>query len=484
MIKLRSREDLGLPLRLAASASQADGAQLRMDEVAGWLHERAVAHEFSINRIPFAELRDWSFHGETGNLVHSSGRFFSVEGLRLAPSRRLAACGAGRHGAASYQPIINQPEIGILGILVRQFDGVTHFLMQAKAEPGNPRPTMLSPAVQATRSNYTRVHGGTLVRYLEYFTGAPRGAVIADVLQSEHGDWFYGKRNRNMLVEVTEPVPLHDDFCWLTLGQINELLRQDNVINMDARTVLSCLPQPELDEAASDDPFGWALAASRDPRRGAVSTTAELLSWFTALRSESDLEVTRLPLRGLPGWERNEMSISRCDDGFFRVAAIDVKAGGREVRCWTQPMFEPRGLGLSAFLVREFDGVLHLLVRARAEGGFRDAMELGPTVQCMAETQFAQEDPALLAQIPVLAGDPRVRYQAVHSEEGGRFLNASGRYLIVQADDRLPDTVPLDCAWMTVDQLTGLLRHSQYVNVQARTLLACLNAARLAADPR
>ncbi len=68
--------------------------------------------------------------------------------------------------------------------------------------------------------------------------------MIADVLQSEHGDWFYRKRNRNMLVEADagDDVPLADDFCWLTLGQINALLARDNVINMDSRTVLACLP--------------------------------------------------------------------------------------------------------------------------------------------------------------------------------------------------------------------------------------------------
>lgn len=476
MVKLRSKEDLEFPVRLALSAGQADGAHLRADEVAGWLRERALAHEFAINRIPFSELRGWDFHPDTGNLVHRSGRFFSVEGIRTA-RRGWSSGPVGAQDSAAYQPIINQPEIGILGILVTQFDGVPHFLMQAKAEPGNPNPTMLSPTVQATRSNYTRVHGGTPVRYLEYFTGAERGRVIADVLQSEHGDWFYGKRNRNMIIEVPDPVQPHDDFCWLTLRQLNEMLRHDNIVNMDARTVLSCLPQPDDGECSGGNAFTRALSASRDPRRGALSATADVLSWFTSLRAECDLKVTGVPLRTLPGWRWDPAAISRTDSGFFRVVAIDVQAGGREVRSWTQPMIEPLGLGLSAFLVREFDGVLHLLVRARPEPGFRDALELGPTVQCMSESQFAEEDPLLLALIPE-PGSPRIRYQAVHSEEGGRFLNASGRYLIAEADDRLPQAPPPGCAWVTVDQMAGLLRHSQYVNVQARTLLACLNSIR------
>src|SRR5690349_14894378 len=107
-----------------------------MEGFADWMRERAKAHEFRIERIGFTALRG-----------------------------RRPADGAAVH----YQPIINQPEVGILGILAKEFDGVPHFLMQAKVEPGNPRPLMLSPTVQATRSNYTQVHKGAQVKYLEYF---------------------------------------------------------------------------------------------------------------------------------------------------------------------------------------------------------------------------------------------------------------------------------------------------------------------------
>lgn len=67
------------------------------------------------------------------------------------------------------QPIINQPEIGFLGFIVKKIQGVYHFLMQAKIEPGNLNVVQLSPTLQATRSNYTRVHKGAIPKYLEYF---------------------------------------------------------------------------------------------------------------------------------------------------------------------------------------------------------------------------------------------------------------------------------------------------------------------------
>ena len=64
---------------------------------------------------------------------------------------------------------------------------------------------------------------------------------------------------------------------------------------------------------------------------------------------------------------------------------MSVQAGNREVAGWTQPLFEPRGLGVVAFLTRKIDGVPHVLVHARVEGGFLDTVELGPTVQCTPE---------------------------------------------------------------------------------------------------
>ncbi|MEU6056480.1 NDP-hexose 2,3-dehydratase family protein [Streptomyces xanthochromogenes] len=449
---LRPRSDTSLGARLARSGAARQGAHLRTEDFAGWLAGRARANAFRVERIAFDALEGWSFENGTGNLVHRSGRFFTVEGLRVTTDdgeRRTW-----------HQPIIKQPEVGILGILVKEFDGVLHFLMQAKMEPGNPNLLQLSPTVQATRSNYTKVHQGGDVKYVEYFTDPDRSGVLADVLQSEHGSWFHHKSNRNMVVETTREVPLDDDFCWLTLGQIAELLHRDNVVNMDSRTVLACLP---FGDGAND-------------ASGALHSDTELLSWIAGERSRQDVSAERVPLAGLPGWDRGEHSIERADGRYFRIVAVSVEAGSREVARWTQPLLEPRGRGVTAFLSRTIAGVRHVLVRARAEGGFLDTVELGPTVQCTPGNYDTGRRPAFLDT--VLAARPeQVRYEALHAEEGGRFLNAQSRYLVVEAGEQdAPIQAPAGFCWVTPGQLTSLVRHSHYVNVQARTLLACLGA--------
>ncbi|MFD3515325.1 NDP-hexose 2,3-dehydratase family protein [Streptomyces sp. NPDC058657] len=450
---LRPRADPDLALRLARSAAAEDGHFLSTADVDAWLADRARAHRFRVDRVPLSSLEGWSFAEGTGNLVHRTGRFFSVEGLSASVSEGRAR--------SWQQPVIRQPEVGILGILAKEFDGVLHFLMQAKMEPGNRNLLQLSPTVQATRSNYSSVHGGSRVRYLEYFAGAGGGRVLTDVLQSEHGAWFFRKSNRNMLVEAgaDTDVPPHDDFRWLTLGQLGRLLRRDNVVNMDSRTVLACFPAP-----ASDG--------------GALLTDAELQSWFTVERSRHDVDVQRVPLAGVHGWRHGDDVIERADGRYFRVVGVRVEAGSREVGGWDQPLIEPTGTGVTAFLYRTFQGVPHLLVNAKVEAGFLDTVEIAPTVQATPGNWAhlpARDRPPFLG----LALDPRadrVRYSAVHSEEGGRFLNAESRYLFIETDASETPLAPPGYQWATPAQLRALTGHGHYVNVQARTLLACLDS--------
>ncbi|MCQ4205908.1 NDP-hexose 2,3-dehydratase family protein [Streptomyces longispororuber] len=451
---LQRRAVQSLPARIAASATTNQGVQLPTEHFDGWLAERRKANTFRVDRIPFAEMEGWSFQEHTGNLVHRSGRFFTVEGLHFTEDG--PPHGDGPH-SDWYQPIMRQHEVGVLGILVKEFDGVLHFLMQAKMEPGNPNLLQLSPTVQATRSNYTKAHQGGDVKYIEHFVGPDRGRVIVDVRQSEHGSWFSRKSNRNMVVEAVGDVPLLDDFCWLTLGQINELLHRDNVINMDSRTVLSCLPTDDT----SDD---------------ALLTDTELLSWITGERTRHCVRTAPAPLDQLPGWKRRDSVIEHETGRYFNVVAVSVQAGNREVTGWTQPLFEPADQGVLAFLTREIEGTPHVLVQARVEPGLVDTVELAPTVQYTPHNYAhlpEQERPPFTESVLHAAGD-RIRYDVVHAEEGGRFLNAENRCLIVEAD--APLNPPPGYAWVTRAQLTSLVQHSHYLNVQARTMLACLNA--------
>jgi dTDP-4-dehydro-6-deoxy-alpha-D-glucopyranose 2,3-dehydratase len=478
-------------LEFLASALTVRNSRMRSRDFLQWLQGRRRAHQFKVRPIPFDELQDWKFEYSTGNLVHASGRFFSIEGIwvstNFGPVRQWS------------QPIIVQPETGILGILAKRFDGILHFLMQAKMEPGNVDLVQLAPTVQATHSNFTRVHRGKTPPYLDCFLDVTGSRVLVDVLQSEQGARFLRKRNRNIIVETTGEVPLLDDYCWLTLGQIGQIVRQDNVVNMDARTVLSCIPlvAPELQDvgvrelpamlskltaAGPDIPDDYLEGFAADLLKGITGTERSLhtldgiLHWLTQLKFQYELDVERIPLKFVQNWRRTDMQIEHEDGNYFAVIAASVEADNREVPRWTQPLVKPCQEGIVAYLVKKIDGVLHFLVQAKVEPGNFDVVEIAPTVQCITGS-YQQVEP--IERPPfvdyVLNAPPsQVRFSSLQSEEGGRFFHEQNRNMVIEVDDGFPLAVPCNYLWITERQLRQLVKFNNYVNVEGRCLLACL----------
>jgi oxidase EvaA len=474
---LLRKPDQTLPHRLAKSASALTGVVTPDSDVHEWIAARNAAHHHQVRRIEFGELRRWEFDQDTGDLRHDSGRFFAVQGLEVRTD----------HGPVPHwsQPIINQPEIGILGILVREIDGVLHCLMQAKSEPGNVNGVQISPTVQATKSNYTRVHGGRPVPYLDFFRDAPPERVLADVLQSEQGSWFYRKRNRNIIVEVTgdprlDDERLPDDFRWLTLGQLHELLKVDNLVNMDARTVLSCMPAAAESEPDLRGELARSIARSAQPHAGGLHTDIEAMSWITSRQAQHFVHTKRIPLHDVKQWHRFPTEIAHDLGLFFRIIAVDITTDGREVSNWTQPLVRPHGTGLVALLVKRVDGILHALLNARVEPGYLDVVELAPTVQCTPENydHLPPSDRPPFLDLVLTHNSDQVLFSTQLSEEGGRFHHAYSRYQIIEVPPDFPDAGLADFRWLTLNQLGDLLRHSHYLNVQARSLIACLRGLR------
>ncbi|MFI5960314.1 NDP-hexose 2,3-dehydratase family protein [Cryptosporangium sp. NPDC051539] len=458
------------PFNLGPPDGRVAGDGTMMSEVDAWWSARTSAYPYVVSRIPFAELDGWRFEPESGNLVHETGRFFTVEGLHAR----------GDDGVVWEQPIIHQPEVGILGILVKEFNGVLHCLMQAKMEPGNINVVQLSPTVQATRSNYTRVHRGAVPRFLDYFWGPSRGQILVDVLQSEQGAWFWHKHNRNMVVKTTQDVPEHPDFRWFALDEVRQLLRVDNLVNMDSRTVLSCMPIWRSQETpSSQDAFHDGLLRSYEARGGwpALHTETEILSWFTEMKAHLEWSARLVPLSKVSNWQRGSDELVDDDAARFRVIAVRVEAASREVAGWTQPLLAPCGQGVAAFLARPINGVLHVLAQVRPEPGLLDIAEIAPTVQLPgAAGAGAPEEPAPFVDAVLSADASQIRYDVVQSEEGGRFYHAETRYLVVDVGEQFPLEVPDAFRWLTVRQLINLLRHGHYLNVQARSLLSCLHS--------
>ena len=455
-------------------------------EILAWLAHEQQHQTLTVEQIPFAQLGQWQFSGDPLRLAHRSGRFFAVEGLHVQTDAGPVPCWD--------QPIIHQPEIGILGIVTSVFGNVRHYLMQAKVEPGNINGVQLSPTVQATFSNYSRVHRGASTLFLEYFIEPGSSRILIDHLQGEQGSRFLRKRNRNMVVELPSEragqLPTGSRFRWMTLRQIRRLLKEDNRVNMDARSVLACIPtgygQGRLESAAPhdfsffDDSVPASVVAgvqAARPRLHAASrhTTDDIIHWLTDLRSRHHLFVEQRPLDQLEQWTCDDYAIHHQSGRIFSVIAVSVATQTREVMRWTQPLLHHPGYGLNGFLLQRINGVVHLLMRACLYPGNREIFELGSTVsRSNADLYFGRPDAPRFLDLFHNPPPEQIRYAAVQSEEGGRFYHYQNRYMILEAAPDAQFEPSPTHRWMSLAQVQDFVRHG-YVNIEGRNLLACLD---------
>lgn len=437
-------------------------------EIAAWIGHRNDEVEVKIDRVPLTQLAGWHFD-ENMALRHDSGKFFSIEGIHVETD----------YGTINSwdQPIINQPEVGFLGILTKEIDGILYFLMQSKIEPGNVNYVQISPTLQATKSNFTQVHQGKKPAYLEYFVNAKPHQILLDQLQSEQGARFLRKRNRNIIIKVDDDIELLPDYRWMTLGQIKELMYHDNMVNMDTRTVISGIDfskylTPLVNLSDMSD-WGRSLMKSMQEKIG-YYTMDEIISWLSRQKAMYNLLVKSKPLKDVQDWDINEYDISRKDNEYFKVVGVKVTISSREVSSWSQPLVQPQQQGLCAFIIKNIGSVPHFLVQAKLECGNYDVMELAPTVQCL--TGKYSESSSTLPYLSYVLNAPKeqVIFDTLQSEEGGRFYHEQNRNMLIKVGEDFPIEIPDNYRWMTLHQLYSFLKFNNFLNIQARSLLSAL----------
>lgn len=211
-------------------------------EIERWFEAQREANPMQVERIPLRECGQWEVDAATGDVRHASGAFFEVHGLRVSMSHGREVGGKGWD-----QPILTQVgyDGGLLGIIRQRRRGIPHYLVQAKAEPGNYAMVQLSPTLQATFSNLQRAHQGRKPRFASFFeTPEEEGAtVLHRAWLSEDGGRLFNKRNLGMMVEVPEDrdIDLPADFRWVSMWQIKACLRHDAWVNPHIRGIIAHL---------------------------------------------------------------------------------------------------------------------------------------------------------------------------------------------------------------------------------------------------
>lgn len=459
-----------LILKFVKSWANKEGNVNSTERLLDWIKSLNETTYVKVNECNINDDTMWFYDKYNGEILNRKRSFFSIKGMRYFIDDEFQ----------NEQPIIIQPEIGYLGIICKEIDGILNFLMQAKIEPGNVNSVQISPTIQATKSNFTRAHGGKMPAYLEYFENSDKYEVIYDQIQSEQSARFYKKRNRNMIMLVEDEIEVLPNFKWMTLGQIKELMKIDNLVNMDTRTVISGIPfitqgfeSSELDKYKK---FFTDLATYNSIfKTSPINSISKIYCRINNYKMFRDVTVTTVPLNQLVDWNIDDYGIICKKQADFMVRYYDIEISGREVRSWIQPLFKAIGKATFGVITKIENDVRKFLVRIKPEIGTYDKVEIGPSVQWEPSHYLYNDNCVDKVFRKHIEENRGILNSVILSEEGGRFYHEQNYNYIIEIEGDEIVNLPKEYVWTDYSSLNYLIQVNNCLNIQLRNLLSLLD---------
>lgn len=208
-------------------------------------------------------------------------------------------------------------------------------------------------------------------------------------------------------------------------------------------------------------------------RGNELNSFEDIISWFTNLKMYASLDVQEKGLGYVESWVIKEDSVSHESGKYFEVMGLKCKVGNREMSEWYQPIIRQREEGITGFILKNINGVIHLLVQAKLEAGNFDVLELAPTVQCITGS-YSNPEFSVEYLDYFLNKKGKIHFDTIQSEEGGRFFHEQNQNIIIEIDgDEINHPHP-NFIWMTFRQAKEFVKFNNYFNIEARSLLACI----------
>ena len=412
-----------------------------------WFDTQKKENRITIKIKKLKNLKNWNFNNKL--IYHHSRKFFKIIGIDVMSNLE---------GKNWDQPIIVQNELGILGIIKDRIK--KRYLLQAKVEPGNKNKLQLSPTVQATRSNYQRVHGGKQIPFLKFFLNKKKTFIS----QSEQGYRYLFKFNNNSLIETSKKIKVFKNFYWFSKKDLEQLIEKKNILNMDTISVFSSF----VTKNKIDFP---------------LQKMNEINEWLKGKDKKYKLKIKIKPLINLKHWKVKPLSIVHKDKKHFSIIGIKINANKREVKEWEQPIVKGKEMGFVGYLMKEFNKTNHYLCRYNKKPGLKKS-----TLSCSVNTSdlknYRKGNNLINFQKKILKNyflnknNKLVKiYDNILSDEGGRFYNCEIRYKALKLTKNISLKIPQNYIWISQNQMIEMIKRKK-IDIEARLLFGCINISK------
>ena len=411
-----------------------------------WIKLQKKNNKIKIKLKKINQLNKWIYNNK--DLHHTSGKFFKIVGISVNSN----------FGKKKWdQPIIIQNENGILGIIRKKFNNQYKYLLQAKVEPGNINKLQLSPTVQATKSNYSRVHGGKKTKFLNFFLNKKN---LIKSKQSEQGFRYLYKFNTNIIVNTKKITNIPNNFYWFSKNDLNYFIKKNNIINMDTISVFSCF-------------------ISKNKENYCLNSNNQISKWFNINSKKFFIKRKIVDLKCLKDWSIKNNKIVHKKNKHFSIIGVKVKTNSREVLSWEQPIIRGKKLAFAGFLVKKFNKTYHYLSRFVLKPGLKN-----PNFTCTVNTSdinnFVKNINISNIQKMYLKNYffnkihlKNKIFDNVQSDEGGRFYHSKIRNMIIEIkNDKIIQNN--NFIWISHNQMIDLIKKQKF-DIEARLLFASFN---------
>ena len=413
-----------------------------------WLKRVKKQHKLIVKIVNLDKLKKWKI--SKSEIYHESKKFFKIIGLKV---------NSNFYKENWNQPIIVQNEVGILGIIKNL--KTKKYLLQAKVEPGNINKMQLAPTVQATKSNYKQVHGGSKVPYIEYFLKLKK---IERYNQPEQGFRYLNKFNSNILLELKHNIKIKENFHWLSKNEIRILVsKKKNIINMDTISIFSSF-------------------IKKVKSNYSINTNKKIYSWLSQLDKNFYLKTKIIDLKKINKWSMNNKKISHNAKKHFSIIGINITANKREVKNWSQPILKGKDLAFAGFLKAKFNNTNHYLCRYILKPGLKKST-IGCTIntsdinnyqECLNDTgKYFVKNFFLSQQFK-----KNIIFDNILSDEGGRFYKCQIRYMIIAIKNPEIIDIPKNYLWLSYNQMIEMI-YNKKLDIESRLLFGCDNISKI-----
>jgi len=406
---------------------------------------------FIVKKKSISSLDKWIYN--KNYIYHISKKFFQINGFQIKSNF---------YKKKSWdQPLIVQKELGILGIIKIKKNNEYKYLLQVKMEPGNINKCQLSPTVQATRSNFTKVHAGKNIPYIEFFFNNKKIKKKFKIKQTEQGLRYYNKKNYNILLEDTKKIIKKlPNFYWVNKKELQYLISRNNIINMDTLSVFSCA----INKKKYDTP---------------IINMVKILNFINNNKKKYFTLIKKISLFKLKDWTLRKNTIVNNKKNYFSIIGVSIKNNSREINKWEQPIIAQENLAFAGFITKIFNQTLHYLVSFDIKPGLKSSC-LSCTVRTSDFANYKKNydlssfKKNVINQNFIQKKNGKLLYKKIQSDEGGRFYKSQICYSVFQLNKNHNFKTPKNYIWISHNQMINLIT-KKYFDIEARILFACFN---------